>query len=1387
MLKRVEIVAKTGTENRSFSATVREGSRTGTSLGTLTNPTLTGSLANAQFTASGNGIALKATTTYVVVLAGTGANLDATTSDNEDTGAATGWSIANTNRIRGGTSAGASLRMEVWGYANNAPTVANAIPDRAALAGTAFSYAFPANTFADADTTHTLTYTAKKSDDSALPSWLTFTAGTRAFSGTPAAGDAGTLSVKVTASDGIASVSDTFDIVVKASNNAPTVANAIPDRKAAGGTAFSYAFPANTFNDADGDTLTYTATKSDDSALPSWLTFTAGTRTFSGTPAAGDAGTLSVKVTASDGIASVSDTFDIVVKASNAAPTVANAIPNQLAVVGTAFSYTFPANTFNDADGDTLIYTVFRRDPGTGTFNLLPGWLTFTASTRTFSGTPAAGDAGNVEVVVGVSDGIAETGDTFDVVVVGPPTVSGVAISSTPSLDTDDSGTPETYGLTEVIRVKLTFSEAVTVTGTPRLKIKMDPNFGEFWANYETGSGSTELFFAYTVVEPNKSPNGIAVLENTLELNGGTIRAGTANATLAHAGLAHDAGHKVDWEVAGTPEPPPRPPQPPQPRDTTPPRVSAAPTVDGATLTIVFNERLARGAIPPAAFEVVVGGGGVTPSAVEVDHAGTGRTVTLTLPAPVAHGETVEVRYTRPAASGERLRDVAGNAVADFTRTVTNETPAPPPGSPVADAGADLAVDPDASVTLDGSASADPDGDALSYAWTQTSGAAVALEGADTARATFTAPAEPGALAFRLTVTDPGGLSALDDVTVTVRDVGPRFAAPAPAPALTLVLDREMEPVVLPAATGGNGGPHTYALTSAPAGLAGLSFDAETRTLSGTPAAEGRWTFTWTAHDGDSNTAPSDAARVTFRVTVAATAPEVQRRAVKRTVAALAAHTLASALDTIGARLSGALPGANLTLAGESVPLFSPSGGSGAAAGWRAGPDLGPCPVDGFGNGFRHAGFGAARGGCAPAGRSRTLGTAELLGASAFSLTLGAAPSGSTGRDARRLDAGDAAPAVTRIRDAGEQVWSLWGRGDLGAFAGRPEPGMRYEGETRTGWLGVDARAGRWIAGLAVSHGTGESDYSFAGGDDPAERGRLETAVSALWPYARWTFGNGLELRGMAGAGTGTLRHAPGGGAPAEESGLTMWAGSVGIKQNLPRVVGIDLAARGDASFARIASAGGGETLNGLLADSLRVRGGVEASRRFALGGERALVPFLELAARQDDGDGVTGTGLELAGGLRFAAPRVDVELRGRWLAAHTREGTEERGLSVNARIGPGAHGLGLSLMLSPRWGAGTGGAQALWRDELPTAAGAPHGDAGALDARIGYGVGVAPHGLLTPFAETRLAGDHWRLRLGTRFEAAHVNLGVELAGEHREGGAAGPEQVLKLDLKLRQ
>ena len=102
------------------------------------------------------------------------------------------------------------------------------------------------------------------------------------------------------------------------SNNNPTLDHSIPDQAASVSSAFTYAFPANTFSDPDtGDTLTYTATLSSGAALPAWLSFTAGTRTFSGTPSSGDVGTITVRVRATDSFAaSVTDDFDIVISAA---------------------------------------------------------------------------------------------------------------------------------------------------------------------------------------------------------------------------------------------------------------------------------------------------------------------------------------------------------------------------------------------------------------------------------------------------------------------------------------------------------------------------------------------------------------------------------------------------------------------------------------------------------------------------------------------------------------------------------------------------------------------------------------------------------------------------------------------------------------------------------------------------------------------------------------------------------------------------------------------------------------------------------------------------------------------------------------------------------------
>jgi hypothetical protein len=103
-------------------------------------------------------------------------------------------------------------------------------------------------------------------------------------------------------------------VSVTAVNDAPTVANPIPNQAASEDAAFSLVVPSNTFSDADGDSLTYTAQLAGGGALPTWLSFDPSTGTFSGTPTNGDVGTLSIDVIASDGNGgSVTDTFSITV------------------------------------------------------------------------------------------------------------------------------------------------------------------------------------------------------------------------------------------------------------------------------------------------------------------------------------------------------------------------------------------------------------------------------------------------------------------------------------------------------------------------------------------------------------------------------------------------------------------------------------------------------------------------------------------------------------------------------------------------------------------------------------------------------------------------------------------------------------------------------------------------------------------------------------------------------------------------------------------------------------------------------------------------------------------------------------------------------------------
>ncbi|QHP78955.1 tandem-95 repeat protein [Pectobacterium odoriferum] len=310
---------------------------------------------------------------------------------------------------------------------NDAPVVSGTVPPQSVAQDSSLNFTLPSGLFTDADAGDTLTLSATLADGTALPSWLSFNPATGTFSGTPASGDIGNLTIKVTATDGSsASVSTTFSLTVTNVNEAPVVSGTIAAQSIAQGGNLNVTVPAGTFTDPDGDTLTLSATLADGTALPAWLSFNPATGTFSGTPANGDVGSLTIKVTATDGSnASVSTTFGLTVTNVNDAPVVSGTIAAQSIAQGGNLNVTVPAGTFTDPDGDTLTLSATLAD-GTA----LPSWLSFNPATGTFSGTPANGDVGSLTIKVTATDGSnASVSTTFGLTVTN---VNDAPVVSTP-------------------------------------------------------------------------------------------------------------------------------------------------------------------------------------------------------------------------------------------------------------------------------------------------------------------------------------------------------------------------------------------------------------------------------------------------------------------------------------------------------------------------------------------------------------------------------------------------------------------------------------------------------------------------------------------------------------------------------------------------------------------------------------------------------------------------------------------------------------------------------------------------------------------------------------------------------------------------------------------
>ncbi|TCA34173.1 DUF4082 domain-containing protein [Rhizobium leguminosarum bv. viciae] len=192
---------------------------------------------------------------------------------------------------------------------------------------------------------------------------------------------------------GGATATASLTVTIHGANDAPVLAVQTAAQNATVGSAFSFVLPTTTFTDVDsGETLTYSATAADGTALPAWLAFNATTRTFSGTPTT--AGTYGVKVTATDlGGLAANESFNITATAApvtyslfnaSSTPTQTNLNDGQQLEVGVKFQ----SNVVGDVTG-----IKFYRSANDNGQNVVDLWTTSGTklATATFANTTGSG------------------------------------------------------------------------------------------------------------------------------------------------------------------------------------------------------------------------------------------------------------------------------------------------------------------------------------------------------------------------------------------------------------------------------------------------------------------------------------------------------------------------------------------------------------------------------------------------------------------------------------------------------------------------------------------------------------------------------------------------------------------------------------------------------------------------------------------------------------------------------------------------------------------------------------------------------------------------------------------------------------------------------------
>jgi len=348
---------------------------------------------------------------------------------------------------------------------------------------------------------------------------------------------------------------------------------------------------------------------------------------------------------------------------------------------------------------------------------------------------------------------------------------------------------------------------------------------------------------------------------------------------------------------------------------------------------------------------------------------------------------------------------------------------------------------------------------------------------------------------------------------------------------------------------------------------------------------------------------------------------------------------------------------------------------------------------------------------------------------------------------------------------------TLWGGGDYRGLSGKSS-GLGWDGDLLSGHLGADVQVSRDVlTGVAVSWGQVDVDYNDPGDDRIGRTGDYDINIATVHPYVGWSaLGGRLDLWATAGYGWGELEiESDDMRVGRSASDITMQTVGAGGSGQLMQRGATTLRLRGEALHTSM-DVEGGDRITALMVEARRARLGLELAHTHRLVDGGQVVPSVELGVRHDAGDGRTGTGAELGGGIRYTNPvhGLTVEGRGRVLLGHTGD-YNDWGLGGSVRVDGGdGSGRGLSISLRPVWGATASRADQVWSQAASSVVpgGGSGGAAGSsgqqrqngqMDIDIGYGLGWGEGVLVVPYGRMTLTNSPARTwRIGSRMSLGY-------------------------------